>query len=37
MSGVGQYVDNGDEFPFEYRANTSVTVRCDLRYALPLN
>ncbi|MDP5310412.1 hypothetical protein [Streptomyces poriferorum] len=34
VTGVGRYVDNGDEFAFEYRANTSVTVRCDLRYAV---
>ncbi|MEU8623297.1 hypothetical protein [Streptomyces sp. NPDC048669] len=33
--GVGQYIDTGDVFAFEYRANTSITVRCDLRYATP--
>ncbi|MFG3429732.1 hypothetical protein [Streptomyces californicus] len=34
LSGTGQYLDTGEKFTFEYRANTTVTVRCDLRYAV---
>ncbi|WP_331750661.1 hypothetical protein OG215_36040 (plasmid) [Streptomyces globisporus] len=34
LSGTGQYLDTGEEFTFEYRANTTVTVRCDLRYTV---
>ncbi|MEV5854661.1 hypothetical protein [Streptomyces anulatus] len=32
VDGTGQNLDTGEEFTFKYRANTSVTVRCDLRY-----
>ncbi|MGW9245758.1 hypothetical protein [Streptomyces badius] len=32
VDGAGRYCDTGEEFTFECRANTAVTVRCDLRY-----
>ncbi|MFI1189626.1 hypothetical protein [Streptomyces californicus] len=34
LSGTGQYLVTGENFTFKYRANTTVTVRCDLRYAV---
>ncbi|XCM28876.1 hypothetical protein ABXI76_05320 [Streptomyces parvus] len=30
----GQYLDTGENFTFEYRANVTVTVRCDLKYTV---
>ncbi|MER6601171.1 hypothetical protein [Streptomyces parvus] len=31
VAGSGQYLDTGENFTFEYRANVTVTVRCDLK------
>ncbi|MCQ1575406.1 hypothetical protein [Streptomyces parvus] len=34
VAGSGRYLDTGENFTFEYRANVTVTVRCDLKYTV---
>ncbi|MFI7890898.1 hypothetical protein ACIFUY_06495 [Streptomyces sp. CACIS-1.16CA] len=34
VAGSGQHLDTGEELTFEYRANVTITVRCDLKYTV---